>query len=327
MRSQIFGIASLILAAFSFVSCDDKPPETIIVPPSETPRSKIDNYYYVKFGWGKASNGDTITMEVPDLITYADSTINYDSLDPRLDYFMEVFDFKNEVVLDTTAAELLEEGEKPMKIHWHYAPTVALFNYTTRDFIDEDDNDKEDPYWEFLNDPYKLDLREKILNPGFDPYKVDPEDTDEEAEAYKNIFFMSFPWLVKNDTLGFWDIAEYLENPSIKMGSVRWGRIGNGLTKDTLWNNDASDGIMIHYRDEKGVVWESDNDPTFQDGSYFVIDKKMHRNSANGDGRSYFVIQGQFSAMLYNDRKEGIRATGEYRVNILDDVELSAQPE
>ncbi|MEZ4721852.1 MAG: hypothetical protein R2813_08265 [Flavobacteriales bacterium] len=127
-------------------------------------------------------------MEVPDLITYADGEINYDSLDPRLDYFMEVFDFKNEVVLDTTAAKDLEEGEKPAKIHWHYVPTVALFNYKTRDFIDEDNNDPEDPYWEFLNDPYKLDFREKILNLDFDPYKVDPEETDDEAGGVQEHF-------------------------------------------------------------------------------------------------------------------------------------------
>lgn len=144
-------------------------------------------------------------------------------------------------------------------------------------------------------------------------------------QVSKNIFRISFPYVQHHDTVPFWDIQDYLDNPSIVEGPINWGRIGNGNPLDTIWFNDQRNGVMISYTDNNGEVWESDNKPTFQPFGYFQIDS-VYANFR--DGLSYNIISGRFAARLYNsvgyfkDMKGG-----KFRMKILTDITLGPKPE
>lgn len=144
-------------------------------------------------------------------------------------------------------------------------------------------------------------------------------------QVTRNVFRISFPYTQKNDTVPFWDIQDYLDNPSVVEGSINWGRMGNGNPLDTLWFNDHRDGVMISYTDRNGEVWESDNKPTFQPFGYFQIDS-VYANFR--DGLSYNIVSGQFAARLYNDVGyfKDMKA-GKFRMRILTDITLGPKPE
>lgn len=273
----------VLLTCLFFVSCKDEPPEVLVVPTPEVPDTKIDQYFYVKFGWGKTSLNDTIVMEVPD------DTIETEWV-PERDYMNLVEELRSEPVFDTTNAEILDP-EDIEKIAFHYAPSSVFY---PRDLIE---------------------LQRSNANPSV-----------EELEAVNaGIFTISFPWYVKGDTLPFWDIQDYLDNPSIREDDIPWGRIGNNIDNDSLWNIDGRTGVVISYLDEDGVLWESDNPPTFQPFGYFVIHDVWYNNR---DDESYNIIVGECAARLYNDRGEFKELRGgTFRVRILGDIELSPQPE
>jgi len=198
-----------------------------------------------------------------------------------------VFDVRNEPVYDSTGNSV-DPLEPPFpKKDWHYAPSSNFTPYMLIKSIADGDLD------------------------GIDKYG-------------RNIFQLSFPWTVRKDTFGFWDIQDYLNNPSITEGSQKWGRIGNNILGDTIWNQDAQDGAMISYTDTGGVVWESDNHPTFQPFGYFQLDKVQFNSH---DGYSYNVVTGQFAVRLYdafgNSRD---MKNGKFRMRILSDIELSEEP-
>jgi hypothetical protein len=319
IRLLIFGLLILVLG-----SCKDKVPQVILVEYPPVSKNVIDNYYYVQFSWGKVSLKDTVTMEIPDDTLGTDST--QFSWDLERDYMQSVYDMRNHPIWDTTNAE--EEDlprEEILKLGWNYAPTCAFYTRRAYDYFNGPDINA------FVSkDNYLDNFYTYIINRSYRPEDFDLEtDTDPasiaENKAYQNIFFASFPWKDEKDTLPFWDIEDYLYNPSIETGIVRWGRIGTTDLVDSIWNNDVFDGVVLHYRDSEGVVWETDNPPTFQDGSYFKINSKI-LNRRNG--LSYYIIEGEFAARFYNDRGEYKQARdGKFRMNILSDIELGAQPE
>lgn len=275
---------TLAVCALALSACkDDPPPVVITVPEPEIPDSRIDQYYYVQFAWGKTSQKDTHTYEVPD---------DTSSWDLEKDYMNIALDIRNEAVLDTANADDLDEGDPIPKDGWHYAPTS--FFYPRK-------------YVEYMKDP--------------------SGDAEAYAEAYQNLFSISFPWILKGpaDTIQFWDIEDYLENPSIVKGNIPWGRVGNNVFEDSLWNNDAYTGAVITYVDESGEMWRSDNHPTFQPFGYFVI-KSIITNDR--DKETYSIIEGECAARLYNSigYYKDLRG-GKFRMKILTDIELSPQPE
>lgn len=319
------GILILLLAG-----CKPQPPEVVIVPPTETPREVIDNYYYVKFQWGKNSLKDTITIEIPD------DTIGSDSVpfvwDAEFDYMLSSWDMKHEKILDTTGwsaeleweyydeyKDLLEDDypdflEDALPIGYHYAPATFAYPRGIYDFLREDEDATFDE--EF---PLNVD------------FETDPEaELTRDQEYYKNIFGLIFPWNIQGDTGGFWDIQDYLDNPSAIPGTINWGRVGSeewAYKPDTflMWNSDAYSGVVISFTDEQHVEWRSDNHPTFQDGSYFVINKRILNQR---DGLTYYIIEGEFSVKLYNPNEEYKQAKGgTFRLPVLADVELEPQPE
>lgn len=293
----------LLLAMGVLVGCEDEPPVVIVVPPSETPVDVIDQYYYVQFGWGKPSKGDTVTMEVPDDTLGTDSTAYEWSM--KKDYMQWSFDLRNEKIIDTTNAEELDNHKA---VGYHYAPATFLYRRELHEYLKE-----KHPQAPLSFETY---LQEEMFNP-----------LDEaELEVFKSIFHISFPWKITSDTLPFWDIQDYLDNPAVRRGAVNWGRVGNNnLIEDTIWNNDAYTGVVLSYIDENHEEWRTDNPPTFQDGSYFVIKDKQVNTY---DHQTYYIITGEFQANLYNNRGEYKQAKGgKFQLRILTDVELGEQPE
>lgn len=278
------------MAGFLAISCDDLPPEVIRVEDPETPKSKIDQYYYVQFQWGKPSNRDTITMEVPDDTAALNADGTWDLLN---DYYNTVFELKNEPIRDTTDADILDFH---YRIGWHYSPVTMLYTRSA-----------------------ELTRRQGTSAPA-----------DELEDALKSRFAISFPWKILGDTLPFWDIEDYFANPSIREGIVQWGRDGNNIEADTLWNNDAYTGIVLSYTDTAGVEWRTDNPPTFQQGepkSFFYINS-ITRNT-RPDEPGFWVIEGEFTARVYNDgQTQRLMHGGKFRLPLLtDDIELGEQPE
>lgn len=147
-----------------------------------------------------------------------------------------------------------------------------------------------------------------------------------EAQVTKDVFRISFPVREFNDTVPYWDIQDYIDNPSVRVGNINWGRIGEEMKADTffMFYNDHRDGVMISYTDERGEVWESDNNPTFQPFGYFQIDS-LYVN--NRDQITYNIMVGQFAARLYNDvgYYKDMRA-GKFRMKIFTDIPLGPKP-
>lgn len=293
MRNKLIVAALISASACSLVGCNDDPPIVIIVPPSETPKSRIDQYFYAQFQWGKAAFKDTITMEVPDDTS---SLTKDDKWDLLTDFYNVPSEIKNEPILDTAEADI---ADYLYRVGWHYAPSTSFF--TRKSFL------------------------------VYDQESPAPEDI---TGAYKNIFTISFPWKreLENlavDTLPFWDIQDYMSNPSIHVGDIKWGRVGNNIFSDSLWNNDAYTGVVVSYVDSSGTLWSTDLPPTWQDGSppsYFQI-KKLYRNDK--DLESYYIMEVEFTARLYNKSgAQRLAAGGRARMKILTtDIELGPQPE
>jgi len=142
--------------------------------------------------------------------------------------------------------------------------------------------------------------------------------------AARDIVTLAFPFSTK-DTLAFWDIQDYIDNPSIREDFIRWGRVGNNDIGDTLWNNDAQEGAVISYLDTAGVEWRSDNPPTFQPFGYFRI-TEVEANLK--DYQSYNIITGDFSVRLYNDNREyKDMKNAKFRMRIITDIELGPEPQ
>ncbi|HAW20680.1 MAG TPA: hypothetical protein DCX14_10900 [Flavobacteriales bacterium] len=319
-------ILILGLALLMMVGCKDDPPEVIIVPPAETPRDFIDSHYFVKFGWGKTAKKDTVTIEVPD------DTLGSDSVpftwDLERDFMLKAFDLKHEKIIDTTgwSSELEWESTDDYRdlfpddyndfraerysVGYHYAPSAYFYPRGLYDYFFAQD--------ETFEEYYKKDN-----------FKASGDPEDEFDQLYQGIFGITFARKNEADTGAFWDIQDYLAHPLIKVGNVPWGRVGSEWTyaPDTIlmWNNNAFEGVVLSYIDETNVEWRTDNPPTFQDGSYFVIkNKKINQY----DGLTYYIIEGEFQALLYNDNKEyKLAKGGTFRTRILADVELEGQPE
>ena len=206
------------------------------------------------------------------------------------DYHALVRELKSEPIIDTTDKINIEWPEVDT-VGWHYAPGGSLMP----------------------------DIFVQLM-------RSEQNATPEEAEAAtKNIITISFPYEVKGDTLPYWDISDYLVNPSLVKGPVKWGRVGNNIFNDTIWNQDVQAGAMISFIDDQGRVWESDNHPTFQPFGYFELTQVIYNNR---DGRSYGIIQGEFAVRLYNELVEyKDMRDGKFRIRILGDIELSPQPE
>ncbi|MEX2595739.1 MAG: hypothetical protein WEC59_02330 [Salibacteraceae bacterium] len=208
-------------------------------------------------------------------------------------YFNYVHEERNEPIFDTTDMEELDDPDERIKIGWTYAPTTTM-----------------------LKKRYH-----ELLFPGEDGDIPDQEEID----MYDNDYFsISFPWSTK-DTLAVWDIEDYLNNPSIKKGQIKWGRVGNNEYNDSLWNNDAREGVVISYVDTAGTEWSSDNWPTFQPFGYFVINQVEANYRDNG---SYDIITGEFAVRLYNEYQEvkDFRS-GSFRLRILGEFERGPEPE
>ena len=326
MKTIIYSLGLVLLV---LAGCKPQPPEVIIVPPVETPREVIDNYYFVKFGWGKSSLKDTVTIEIPD------DTIGSDSVpfvwDEELDYMFASYDLKHEKIIDTTGwsgdlewdsgdeyKDLFPDDyqdfrEDQLPVGYHYAPGTYTYPRGLQKYwLDSSEEGFESVY------PEDVD------------YNPEPDENDILANYYKNIFGLLFPWNIDTDTSAFWDIQDYIDNPSINVGNVNWGRVGAEewiYFPDTvlMWNNDAYTGVVISYIDDQHVEWRSDNHPTFQDGTYFVIKDKILNQR---DGDTYYIIEGEFSVNLYNEFGEYKQAKGgKFRLPIITDVVLDPQPE
>jgi len=228
----------------------------------------------------------------------AGDTMTYEVLDDSTawtdsNYVNIVFDARNEAIEDTTGAS--EDPLEPpyLKTGWHYAPTTSLITKKLYDF------------------------RNPL--PGEEP------PIDELLDATNDIFSIQFPWYVDNDTVAVWDIQDYLENSVLKEGQIAWGRVGNNTFSDTIWNNDARNGVVVSYIDTAGMEWRSDNWPTFQPFGYFVINK-IEPNFR--DGESYDIIEGEFAARVYNrfQQWKDIRY-GKFRMRLYSDIDLGPEPQ
>ena len=225
-------------------------------------------------------------------------TFTYEVLDDTTQWndstwFNYVHEMRAEEMYDTTLAEELDDYDQRMKVGFTYAPTTTI-----------------------LRKRYH-----EILFPSLDDPIPDPEEVEEFND---DIFSIQFPFS-DNDTIAFWDIQDYLNNPSLEgPGLIKWGRMGNNNLEDTIWNLDARPGVVISYTDTAGTEWRTDNWPTFQPYGYFKIDTK----EANyRDFQSYDIISGEFAARLYNKRQEYIDMYyGKFRLRILGDIELSPEP-
>lgn len=283
---------TFLLALVAVLSgCKDAPPSTVVTDPIPAPVPSphiIDTYYYVQFTWGRGNRNDTVTMEIPD---QGNGWTNDQ-------YVNIVNEEKSEVILrpnelDSTIYDT---------VGWCYAPQSIMYPYDYAVQFEDEDNSI-------------YDLPEPLKNP--------PTSEEDKVSAYNKIFWMSFPWRNK-DTIQFWDVADYLSNPYIKEGATVWGRVGNSIPNDSVFNDDQRDGVVLHYIDEEGRLWESDNPPTFQPFGYFEIEERT-QNFRNG--RSYFEFEGKMAARLYNSVGEFKELKGGiFRVMIMDDITLSDQP-
>lgn len=224
-------------------------------------------------------------------------TVTYEVLDDTnswedSNYVNVVMEVRNEPMLDTTGKAAEEIEEPVLRAGWHYAPGTSMIKKKLYDYN--------------TSDEIELDI--------------------EELEALNgHIFTMYFPYLIKGDTFGFWDFEDYVNNPSVKEGDVKWGRVGNNIYNDSVWNTDAQNGVVITYIDTAGVEWRSDNHPTFQPFGYFVLDEVIPNLR---DGYSYNIIRGRFAVRLYNQFGEikDFRG-GQFRMRIFDDIELAEEPQ
>ncbi len=203
-----------------------------------------------------------------------------------------VVDLRNEAVLDTTGASEDQLEPPYTKLGWTYAPTTSMITTQLYDF--------------------------RYAPPGEEP------SLEELIDATRDIFSISFPWSTE-DTLAVWDIDDYLNHPVVKEGQIKWGRIGNNTFNDTVWNNDAREGVVISYIDTAGMEWRSDFWPTFQPYGYFVIEKQQANLS---DGESYDIIEGEFAVRLYNKFQQwkDIRY-GKFRMRLYSDIEWGPEPQ
>ncbi|GAB4374704.1 MAG: hypothetical protein Kow0075_00600 [Salibacteraceae bacterium] len=286
MKVKFIIIYALIL---TISACDDKPPQVHDVPDPPVPPTKIDQFYYAQFQWGKPSLKDTITMEVPDDTIGTETEPyewNYD-----YDYMVKAKELRNEPMYDTAGAKHWDPDDEiqPEKYGWHYVPAAE---FITRKWFE---------------------------------LKLSGDISPEDYEAYYgNFLTIAFPWRIKGDTLGFWDIQDYLDHPMMKTGYLQWGRVGNNVFSDSIWNMDAYTGVVITYIDENGEEWSTDNPPTFQDGSYFYV-KRLSFN--NHDNTTYYLMEGEFKAKLYNSYGEYKEARGgKFRIPIMTQIELSDKP-
>jgi hypothetical protein len=225
-------------------------------------------------------------------------THTYEVLDDTLtwtdsSFVNVVYDARSEEVYDTVgAAEKLIEPDKRLKIGWHYAPSTSMITNLL---------------YGYRNAPL-----------GEEPA------LEELVDATRDIFTISFPWSNK-DTLAFWDIQDYLDHPVVEKGQIKWGRIGNNVLSDTIWNQDAREGVVISYIDTAGVEWRSDFWPTFQPFGYFVI-TDMQPNLR--DGESYDIITGEFAVRLYNKYQQWRDMRyGKFRMRLYSDIELGPEPQ
>jgi hypothetical protein len=226
-------------------------------------------------------------------------TFTYEILDDTTQWadttwYNYVHEVRSDEIYDTVGAEDLEDYDERMKIGYTYAPTTTV-----------------------LRKRYH-----EILFPGAEDPIPDPEEVEEFNDDY---FSLQFPFSDLTDTVAFWDIEDYLNNPSLEApGLIRWGRVGNNELEDTIWNNDARPGVVISYTDTAGVEWRSDNWPTFQPYGYFKLET-IEPNFR--DNQSYDIISGEFAARLYNDQQAYIDMYyGRFRLRILGDIELSPEP-
>ncbi len=292
--------AFLLLGSWLMVSCDDAPPSAVITDPLPLPEPSvhiIDTDYHVQFTWGKGTNNDTVTMEIPD-----------DGEEYTEDqYITKMMEYRSEPVKRLNELD----PDKVDTVGWHYAPSTIVYPYSYAEFFQPTNGQDVDlPLYEFLPDPYAK------------PFSG--ANGEEMEMAYRNIFWITFPWRTL-DTIEFWDIADYLSNPAADEGPGMWGRVGNNVESDSLWNDDARNGVVLHYIDEDGNLWESDNPPNFQPFGYFEIDRVTQNFK---DERSYFIIEGVMAARLYNDQKEFKELMGgKFKLIAMDDIPLSDQPE
>ena len=226
-------------------------------------------------------------------------TMTYEVLDDSTSWQDSNFvnlagDVRNEEVFDTAGSSAEQLFPPFPKFGWHYAPFTRLVTKKYRDLIIDNANP----------------------NVIVDQIEID--------EAEEDIVTLYFPFSI-TDTLAFWDIQDYIDNPSIREDFIRWGRVGNNTIGDTLWNNDAQPGAVISYLDTAGVEWRSDNPPTFQPFGYFRI-SKVEANLK--DYESYNFITGDFSVRLYNDKKESKdMKNAKFRLRIISDIELGPEPQ
>lgn len=226
----------------------------------------------------------------------AGDTMTYEELDDSTlwadsNFVNVVLDIRSEEIFDTTGASENQLEPPYPKIGWHYAPTTMMISKTLYDY--------------------------QNAEPGEEPA---PEDL---LDASVDIFSISFPWST-DDTLAVWDVEDYLNHPEVKEGQIRWGRIGNNTFGDTVWNNDARDGVVISFIDTAGMEWRSDFKPTFQPYGYFVVSSQTPNLE---DGKSYDIIDGEFAVRLYNKFQQwkDVRY-GKFRMRLYDDIEYSPEP-
>ncbi len=225
-------------------------------------------------------------------------TMTYEVLDDSTlwqpsDYINLVGDVRNEEVFDTTGSAAGQLFPPFPKFGWHYAPLTTLITKNYRDLLRDISNDEA--------------VEQEVLD-----------------RAARDIVTLYFPFIT-SDTLPYWDIQDYIDNPSIREDFIRWGRVGNNILIDTIWNNNAQEGAVVSYIDTAGVEWRSDNPPTFQPFGYFRISKVQPNLK---DGQSYNLIKGDFSVRLYNKNRESKdMKNGKFSLRIISDIELGPEPQ
>lgn len=295
---QILAAAIVLLSLLN--GCKDPAPAEVVlnpIPEPEPSRHIIDTYYYVQFLWGRGDRVDTTTFEIPD---------EGESIDD-IEYINLVKELRSEPVLEPNELDSTVYDT----VGWHYSSATILYPFSYAKHYPEELPDNDD----------NVILRSELHDPLDLPGTLPVEGID---SLFTNVFWMSFSRVEEDIKQQYWDIQDYLLNPYINVGSVKWGRVGNNIVADSLFNSDAREGVVLHYIDDANMLWESDNPPTFQVNSYFEVEEKTQNLR---DGQSYFIIEGEMQARLYNQWGESkeLRA-GKFRLRIIGDIELSEPP-
>src|SRR5690606_33248992 len=130
---------------------------------------------------------DTFTLQEPDELIYGVEGLSYDTVWANV--FMEAM---NVAVIDTMDTDIPIRNKA-----WLYCPATSFYRGQYLAEVLKKDDPKLGEFNQLLYDSLE-----------------------------NNSLTISFPY-VTDDTLQFWDIKDYIANPTISRGQKNWGRIGD----------------------------------------------------------------------------------------------------